>query len=79
MSIYSGSPIEQAYAHGRDDGYAYGEADIPLGLGTVSEWMRCAKEDVVTAGSRESRAFALGYLRGYREAVRTLHNGRWGV
>lgn len=73
------SLIEDAYARGRDDGFAYGENDLPLGLGTISDWLRAAKEDVETAGSRESRAFALGYLRGYREAVRTLSNGRWGV
>lgn len=71
--------VEEMYAHGRDDGLAYGDTDLELGVGTISEWLRAAREDVETARTRESRAFALGYLRGYREAVRTLHNGRWGV
>lgn len=79
MSIYPGDPVQQNYAHGRDEGHAWGEQDVVLGLGTMSEWLRAAREDVTTASTRESRAFALGYLRGYREAVRTNVNGRWGL
>lgn len=80
MSIYFGDPVEQAYAHGRDDGHAYGELDLEMGLGTITSWLLTAREDVASASSRESRAYALGYLRGYREAVRTLgRDGRWGV
>jgi hypothetical protein len=79
MSVYSGDRIAQAYAHGLDEGYAWGETDAPMGLGTVSEYLRAAREDVNEALSHEGRAFSLGFLRGYRDAVRTLRDGRWGV
>ena len=79
MSLYEGTPVEQNYAHGRDEGYAWGEQDLPLGLGVVTQWLIQARADVDTAMTREARAFALGYLRGYREAVRTLKEGRWGT
>lgn len=79
MSIYPGDPVQQNYAYGVDEGHAWGEQDVVLGLGTMSEWLRCARDDVRSASTRESRAFALGYLRGYRDAVRTNVNGRWGL
>lgn len=79
MSLYPGDPVQQAYLHGQDEGHAWGEQDRELGLGHVSEWHRIARENALTASTHESRAFYLGYLRGYRTAVRTLLNGRWGL
>lgn len=80
MSIYDEiSPVEWSYAYGRDEGYAWGEQDLEHGLGTITHWLIEARANVQTANTRESRAYALGYLRGYREAVRTLKNGRWGT
>lgn len=79
MSIYEGTPVEQNYAHGLDEGRAWGEQDIPLGLGTITGWLTEARANVDTAGTREARAYYLGYLRGYRDIVRTLKGGRWGT
>ena len=79
MSIYSGTPIEQAYSEGNEKGYTRGAADVDLMLGLTSEYLRAAEEDAETASTRRERAFALGYLRGYREAVRSYADGRWGL
>lgn len=79
MSIYKGTPVEQFYAHGRDEGYSQGESDLESGLSVTTLRINDLRERSETTSSRNIRAFALGYLRGYREAVRTLSNGRWGT
>jgi hypothetical protein len=79
MSIYEGTPVEQSYAHGFDEGRAWAEQDVPLGLGTITYWLIENRENANTAATRGARAYFLGYLRGYREIVRTLNNGRWGT
>jgi hypothetical protein len=79
MSIYEGTPVEQNYAHGFDEGRAWAEQDVPLGLGVITNWLIQAREDANNASARWARAYYLGYLRGYREVVRTLNNGRWGT
>ena len=79
MSIYEGSAVEQNYAHGFDEGRAWGEQDMELGLGTITNWLIEARANLESASTRGARAYYLGYLRGYRDTVRTLHNGRWGT
>ena len=79
MSIYEGDPVQRSYAQGRDKGYAWGEQDVNAGLGTTSAWLHDAQDNAETASTRTGRAYALGYLRGYREAVRTYAHGRWGL
>lgn len=77
MSPYPG--VRGAYIHGRSEGYAWGKDDVAAGLGHTSDALRSAEQDAQTAGTRNGRAYALGYLRGYREAVRTYAHGRWGL
>lgn len=79
MSIYEGTPREVNYAHGFDEGHAWGEQDAVLGLGTVTGWLAECRESVTNARTEEARAYALGYMRGYRDAVRTYDNGRWST
>jgi len=79
MSIYEGTPVEQNYAHGRNEGYSQGESDMESGLSITTLRVNDLRERSETTRSRSIRAFSLGYLRGYREAVRTLRNGRWGT
>lgn len=79
MSSYEGSITEVNYAHGFDEGQAWGETDRVLGLGTVTKWLGECRENYEASTSIEARAYYLGYMRGYRDAVRTLNNGRWGT
>lgn len=79
MSIYSGTKSEQEYAHGRDDGRYAGDYALELGLGVVADDLTQAREAARVALSRRDRTYWTGYLRGYREAVRTLNDGRWGT
>jgi hypothetical protein len=64
-------------------GRAYGErvADIDArdGGGLVSETLAGAREDAANAMQDSTRAYWLGFLRSYREAVRTKIGGRWGT
>ena len=79
MTIYPGTRIEQEYAHGLDEGHADGARDLESVLGLTHDVLWAARTDVRVAWNREERAFRLGFLRGYREVVRTLRNGRWGT
>jgi hypothetical protein len=79
MSIYPGTEIEQEFYHGRDAGYTDGENDLATGLGLTHDVIAAARIDVSAAWDRKGRAYALGYLRGYREAVRSFKWGRWGT
>ena len=69
--IYEGTVGEREYAHGRDEGR---EAAESLACGTYSlgdVWEADARDeaDWRTATYR-TRAYALGWLRGYRELTR---------
>ena len=79
MSIYSGTEIDQSYAHGRSDGCQAGELDRADGRGLITSGLLEGTGLVLSALTRPSHAYALGWLRGYRESVRTLRNGRWGT
>lgn len=68
------------YESGLHVGYAYAEAD----RADSAPFASCAAELVAEAReAREDapcwRAFKLGVVRGYREDVRTLRDGRWGL
>lgn len=79
MSVFEERRIADEYAHGRSEGYAQGEVDMADGLGVATLRINDMTERMQTTTSRRLRAFMLGYLRGYREVVRTLMNGRWGT
>lgn len=80
MSIYPGTTIERDYRAGFDDGRVWAEQD--LDAGATAYWLDTLQGECATfrdVGSRGVRAYYLGALRGYREATRTLRNGRWGT
>lgn len=77
MSIYSGTRTAQEFAHGVDDGRLWAEQDRDA-LAT-SYWLETFRAEAVNAIGRNGRAYYLGVMRGYRETVRTLRNGRWGT
>lgn len=80
MSIYDGTRIEQEYAHGRDEGYADAEANLSAGRGADLSLLERTWHDLRMGwSSRETRAWTLGWIRGYREAVRTIRDGKWGT
>jgi hypothetical protein len=70
MSIYEGTEVEQSYAAGITSGYNAGEIDRKDYPSAVSDVLAAFMVNAATAIHRESRAYYLGYLRGYREAVR---------
>lgn len=70
---------EQEYAQGCTDGAFAAGGALELGLGVTDEDLADAREAAALAQSRRDRTYWLGYLRGYRERVRTLKAGRWGV
>lgn len=76
---YPTDHVRDAYSSGLSKGFAWGEQDVAAGLGITSNALAVAREDVDTATSRVRRAYTLGYLRGYREAVRTYVRGSWGL
>lgn len=68
--IYEGTLGEREYAHGRDEGRAAGEYDgdnYPATVWNEIEDKRALAED---GGYPRTRAYFLGWLRGYREMVR---------
>ena len=75
MTLYPGTKLEQEYAHGLDEGRAQAEEDLASGY----VHHETSDTTAVESESRSQRAWALGYLRGYREIVRTLRDGRWGT
>ncbi len=79
MSLYPGPVVSQEYAHGRDEGSMHGLQDSDGGGGICHAVIASARHDANAAHTRNERAWWLGYLRGYREAARTLRNGRWGT
>ena len=81
MTLYPGTLIEQEYAHGRDQGYSAGERDLDDGLGLQYDRLEEARAAANVELSCGARAFTLGWMRGYREAMRTfsLRNGRWSL
>ena len=71
MSIYSGTIGEAEYAHGRDTGRADADALAEGGYTSLmGEREAEGREAVRTALSPRSRAFYLGWLRGFRERAR---------
>lgn len=72
MTIYSGMTIGEAeYAHGRDEGRAAADALAEGGYSVLlGEREAEGREAVRTALSRRSRAFYIGWLRGFREVTR---------
>ncbi len=78
MSIYEGTRIAQEYAHGRDEGRAWGERLLHDGRAITHDALESERRATETA-PKDQRAYHLGWLRGFREAVRTLRNGRWGT
>jgi hypothetical protein len=78
--IYPGTRTEQEYAHGRTDGRYAAEYVQENDLrAVISSDLADAKGNAHASYGRDSRAYFLGWLRGYREAVRTFDNGRWGT
>lgn len=69
----------QAYAEGFFDGEYLGERELAEGLGNHHGELAQVQEYARNALTRETRAYELGWLRGYRESVRTLRAGRWGT
>jgi hypothetical protein len=69
-SIYEGTETEQSYAQGSNHGRAAGEHDREHYPALVPAVIGSAKMNALVAYRRPSRAYHLGYLRGYREAVR---------
>lgn len=68
--IYEGTIGEKEYAHGRDEGRAAADS---LAAGTYSlgdVWLDEAREELRTAERDSTRAYVLGWLRGYREVTR---------
>lgn len=69
MSLYEGTIGEQEYAHGRSDGRAAGEYDARNFPATVWAEIEDARMSADSL-SRRTRAYWLGWLRGYREVTR---------
>ena len=71
MSIYEGTIGEAEYADGRDQGR---RAAVSLSEDGMPSWQvvgeAAAREDLATAYSPRSRAFYIGWLRGFREVAR---------
>lgn len=66
------------YATGYDAGRAQGDADLAQGLGITHDQLAEGRDAVAAVVSRPGRAYYLGWLRGYRAAVRTFKWGKWG-
>jgi hypothetical protein len=70
MSIYEGTEIEQSYAAGITAGFNAGEIDREDYPSIIHNVLATMKMNALVAHRRPSRAYYLGYLRGYREAAR---------
>lgn len=71
MSVYSGTIGEAEYADGRDEGRAAALALSEAGYDVLlGEREAEGREAVKTALSARSRAFYIGWLRGFREVTR---------
>lgn len=67
------------YNAGCAQGRRLGEYDLAQMTATHHDSLVTFRESAYTAGVRDSRAYWLGVLRGYRQAVRTQARGRWGT
>lgn len=67
--LYEGTIGEREYASGFDQGYAMGEYDHKHYPATVWNEIDAAKVDAASSQYR-TRAYLLGWLRGYRQVVR---------
>lgn len=79
MSIYSGSEVEQSYAQGRARGYEQADLDIANGRNISHERIESGRCDLRGVSRPDRHAHILGWLRGYREIVRTYGTGGWGT
>lgn len=71
MSVYEGTIGEREYAHGRDSGRADALALSEAGyVSLLGEREAEGSEAVRTASTPRSRAFYIGWLRGFREVSR---------
>lgn len=68
---------QREYERGLHDGAAWAAEDRASSTPT-GETLVMLREESRT-DQRWARAFYLGALRGYRETVRTLRDGRWGT
>lgn len=67
------------YAIGCSDGYFAGEYDKRNLASVVHHIIADTWDDIHNARTVAHRAYCLGWLRGYRSAVRTFVRGRWGT
>lgn len=70
MSVYSGTLGEQEYAHGRDQGREAADYFRDNFAAGIWDRLALAQEDARNAQNARTRAYYLGWLRGYREVVR---------
>lgn len=69
MSVYEGTIGEREYAHGRDEGRAAAEYDARHYPSSVWNEIEEGRQWLESRNPR-TRAYWLGWLRGYREVVR---------
>lgn len=70
----------ERYLLGYELGRRRGKSDLAQGTSVHHDALAEGRESAGMASiSRSSRAFFLGWLRGYRESVRTFKWGRWGT
>lgn len=71
MSIYEGRTIGEAeYAHGASEGATAADS-LACGTYSLSDvWEADAREYLSTARSERTRAYWLGWLRGFRAGTR---------
>lgn len=78
-STYPDDPASQNFVQARARGFEEGEGDL-ANRGAIHDRMaylaQMGRRDV---HGRNNRAWYLGFLRGYREAVRSCKSGRWGT
>jgi hypothetical protein len=70
----------EKYVLGYELGRRRGESDLSRGTSIHHDALAEGRENATSeTNSRPTRAFLLGWLRGYRESVRTFRWGRWGT